>query len=242
MKHLLSRACLLALALTLCGAPIAFADGLKVEMTPQAKKYKKMFEAAADEFNVPVEILEAIAYSETRWQAHVPKGSVSNGKNSQGEQVVEVEAHDGKPIAYGIMGLHDDAFFGRNLYQAAGLIREDPSKLKTDTASNIRGAAALLSYLSGRKTRANSIEQWAAAIATMSGIPQKAIADMHAYEILNAIRLGPESTHYALTQKHVDLTKVYTAEKLRVLAAPRILIERGVPDPKLTVPAFDPKH
>jgi len=33
------------------------------------------FMEASKEFNVPVELLESIAYAETRWRSHVPKGT-----------------------------------------------------------------------------------------------------------------------------------------------------------------------
>jgi hypothetical protein len=235
LKKLTFEACLAAaLCAGLAVSPAALADGAKRELSIHAKRYQQYFNEASAEFNVPVELLEAIAYAETRWHPHVPKGRLK--KN--GEPEVEVEAHDGMPPAYGIMGLRNDGYFGQSLVQGAALIRVTPEEAASDTRTNIRAAAALLSQYSARKTRAFPLEDWEDAVAKYSGIPQREIAQIYTYEILTSIRQGRSSGEYKVSQKHVEMEKVYGKDKLRKLSARRITIETGVPDPKISVPDF----
>jgi hypothetical protein len=232
---LTTKACLLAaLCASLAAPPLALADGKPAELTQSAKRYQQYFNEASSEFNVPVELLEAIAYAETRWHPHVPKGRMK--KN--GEPEVEVESHDGMPLSYGIMGLRDDDFFGHSLAQGAALIRVTPDQAAVDTRTNIRAAAALLAQYGARKTRAFPLEDWEEAVAKYSGIPQREIAQIYTYEILTSIRQGRGSGEFKVSQKHVEMEKVYGRDKLKKLSARRIMIETGVPDPKISVPDF----
>lgn len=215
-------------------APLAFADGKPAELTVSAKQYKQYFREASNEFNVPVELLQSIAYAETRWHPHVPKGKLK--KN--GEPEVEVESHDGMPISYGIMGLRDDNHFGHSLRDGAALIRATPEQAASDTRTNIRAAAALLAHYGARKNKGFPLEDWEAAVARYSGIPQPEIAKIYSYEVLTAIRQGRRSDKFEIDQKHVEMEKVYGKERLRKLSARRITVETGTPDPKISAPDF----
>jgi hypothetical protein len=238
MKTRINAALLAAMcALGAASSPPALADGPKVAQTAQAKRYQTMFEEASAEFNVPVELLQAIAYAETRWKPHVPKGQAM--KN--GEVGVELHDHGGMPPGYGIMGLHEDGYFGRSLSAAAALIRETPATLLSDSRANIRGAAALLAHYGARKTRAFPLEDWEDAVAKYSGIPQREIAQLYTHEIFTAIRQGREGADFKIKQKHVEMEKVYGKDKLRKLSARRITIETGVPDPTISAPDFASK-
>ncbi|MFC0251226.1 transglycosylase SLT domain-containing protein [Massilia consociata] len=228
---------LVALGLGLAGlasAPLAFADGTPTELTVSAKQYKQYFREASKEFDVPVELLQSIAYAETRWHPHVPKGK---GKKN-GEPEVEVESHHGQPISYGIMGLRNDGHFGQSLVQGAALIRVTPEQAASDTRTNIRAAAALLAHYGARKNKAFPLEDWESAVARYSGIPQPEIAQIYTYEVLTAIRQGRRSNMFEIDQKHVEMEKVYGKDKLRKLSARRIMIETGTPDPKISAPDF----
>ncbi|MBS0307330.1 MAG: hypothetical protein JSS58_00035, partial [Proteobacteria bacterium] len=80
------------------------AAGTPPDLTGYPRIYQKWFEEAAAEFDVPVELLQAIAYTETRWRPLVPKGQAK--KN--GEDFQEVVWHEGEmPPAYGIRGLRN---------------------------------------------------------------------------------------------------------------------------------------
>lgn len=234
MKVTVKARLIVVLCAGLAGAPLAFADGRPAELSVSAKQYKQYFKEASSEFNVPVELLEAIAYAETRWHQHVPKGQA----RKNGEPDVEVDPHGGMPPNYGIMGLRNDTHFGTSLVQAAGLIREQPATLISNTRANIRGAAALLAHYGARKTRAFPLEDWEQAVALYSGIPQREIAQLYTYEIFTAIRQGREGADYKIRQRHVEMEKIYGRDKLKKLAAPRITVETGVPEPTISAPDF----
>ena len=225
---------LVALCASLAGAPLAFADGKPAELTVSAKQYKQYFRDASNEFNVPVELLQSIAYAETRWHPHVPKGKLK--KN--GEPEVEVESHHGMPISYGIMGLRNDTHFGQSLSQGAALIRVTPEQAASDTRTNIRAAAALLAQHGARKSKSFPLADWEGAVARYSGIPQPEIAQIYSYEVLTAIRQGRRSDKFEIDQKHVEMEKAYGRDKLKKLSARRITIETGTPDPKISAPDF----
>lgn len=235
MKLKSSAGLLLALCFAgLATAPPVLADGKPAELTVHAKRYQQLFQAASAEFNVPVELLEAIAYAETRWQPHVAKGKAVKS----GEPEVEVESHAGMPISYGVMGLRNDPYFGYSLTQGAALIRATPATVESDTRANIRAAAAVLAQYGARKTRAFPLEDWAEAVARYSGIPQPDIAQMYSYEVFSAIRQGREGQGYKVHQRHVEMEKIYGKDKLKKLSGKRITIETGVPDPKISAPDF----
>jgi hypothetical protein len=184
-------------------------------LSPQAKTFQQYFEEAAIEFNVPVELLQGIAYAETRWQPIVPKGHT--GKMP--EHGVEVESHHGMPTGYGVMGLHDDPYFGHSLIRAARLIGQRPATLQSDMRANIRGAAALLSRYGAPHTRASPLEAWEAALAKYSGIAQRDGAQLYTYEIFAAIDQGRRSDQFAVTRRPIDLEKIYGKETLKRLSA-----------------------
>ncbi len=89
-----------------------------------------IFESAGREFDVPPQILVALAYHET------------------GLQPVPTLADDSDrhvPASYGLMGLPE--FGGRSVARAARLLHLDVELVKSDLETNIRGAAALLQGL-----------------------------------------------------------------------------------------------
>jgi hypothetical protein len=235
VKSLMSAVLLLA---SLGTVYTVYAAADSSELTGFPKIYQKWFEEAAAEFDVPVELLQSIAYTESRWRPIVPKGHAK--KN--GEDFQEADWHEGEmPPAYGIMGLRNDPHFGTSLNQAAALIHEMPVTLVTDTRSNIRGAAALLAQYGNRKNRNTPLEQWEEAVARLSGIPEREIAEMQTYEVFNAIKEGRGHDghgkgHYKIKQRVVDLEKVYGHEKLRTLAASRVLIEYSQNNMKMSAP------
>jgi N-acetyl-anhydromuramyl-L-alanine amidase AmpD len=92
------------------------------------------------------------------------------------------------------MALWDNDMFGHSLQRAATLIGQEPEVLKRDPVQNIRGASALLSSLH-RSAKiperiAPSLESWADAIASYTGIQQPDLALGHAYEVLTRLSRG----------------------------------------------------
>jgi hypothetical protein len=107
------------------------------EFTRKMKEanYPALFDNAAEEFNVPADVLKGIAFAETRWDHLIwPPGET-------------VSPDTGMPRPYGIMSLWDNSFFGHSLLEAAQLIGQEPETLKTD---------ALEIYVARRHCCANS--------------------------------------------------------------------------------------
>ncbi|MDP8972548.1 MAG: hypothetical protein M3N45_05095 [Actinomycetota bacterium] len=96
------------------------------------------FEEAADEYDVPVSLLLAMGYVNTRWEMPPPEASAYEPGDPQGRG------------AYGIMQLvrNDDE---DTLGEASRLTGLDEEQLKTDRRSNILGGAALLAEAQGER-------------------------------------------------------------------------------------------
>ncbi len=204
------RHALLAVLLSLVSIP-AFARGIQPpdpQLSSDAQQLDQLFARAGDEFAVPADLLRAIAFVESRWTNHAP--------------VIEEEG--AMPPSYGIMGLRDDDYFGHSLRDAAAMIGRHPDELKNDPQLNIRGTAALLSIL-GRG--AASMEEWEPAVAKLSGIPQEEIARIYTYDVFNSLRVGRSSDSYSVRAHDIDLQKIYGADRLQILSAPRVTVSGG---------------
>ena len=193
-------------------APVAFgADGL----TPDAAQIDRWLAEASAEFDVPLEVLQAVAFVESRWTQLRPN-AVRRVRDAD---------HDLQPGAFGVMGLRDDPHFGYSLRDAAALIGRTPAELVESPQLNIRGAAALLHKYSGGATRAGALESWEDAVSLYSGIPERRVAEMYTYDVFNAILSGRASDRFRIAQKEIRLDRIYGHDKLRVLSAPRLTID-----------------
>src|SRR4051812_35274821 len=75
------------------------------DATIQARiRLQPVFAAAALKYQVPVRVLQAIAYNESRWIQRIPEPT---------------DGEPDMPTAYGVMGLRNDVFFGHSLVIAA---------------------------------------------------------------------------------------------------------------------------
>jgi N-acetyl-anhydromuramyl-L-alanine amidase AmpD len=132
--------------------------------------FDPMFEKAAAEFNVPVSLLKAVGFVETRWQ-----------------MVGGLEEFEGRPPTYGVMALR-----GEQVTRGATLAGVSEDEVKSDVLSNIRAAAALLDEAADEQQidRAN-LGAWAPIVAKASGIEQpEAQASYVHQEIYRVIREG----------------------------------------------------
>jgi hypothetical protein len=98
----------------------------------------KEFDEAADKYDVPVTLLLAMGYVNTRWEMPPPGASAHKPGDPQGRG------------AYGIMQLvrNDDE---DTLGEASKLTGISEEQLKTDRKSNILGGAALLAEAQGER-------------------------------------------------------------------------------------------
>jgi len=204
------------------------------ELTAEAAQMNRWFAEASVEFDVPVEVLQSIAFVESRWKHMVPSSDelrvasregVSDHRPALATRNPQLATHDHQPPAFGVMGLRDDDHFGHSLLDAAALLGRTPEELRRDPQLNIRGAAALLAQYGAGLGRADAVELWEPAVARLSGIPQAAIAEMHTYDVFNAILSGRASEQFRIAQREISLEAIYGSEKLETLSAPRLTID-----------------
>ena len=141
-------------------APVAVAGELQLD---------PIFNHAAVEFGVPVDLLKAVGFAETGWQ------------------MVRGEAEFvGQPRAFGVMALR-----GAHLERGAALAGVSAAEARFRPEANIRAAAAVLASLADElQVNRADYAAWAPAVARYSGIvaPEGQAAYVHegVYAVLNA--------------------------------------------------------
>src|ERR687893_3034032 len=113
-------------------------SGKALAQAPPSSSLVEEFKEAAKEYEVPVSLLLAMSYVNTRWEMPPPEASAYEPGNPQGRG------------AYGIMQLvrNDDEDTLGEASRLTGISEED---LKTDRRSNILGGAALLAEAEGER-------------------------------------------------------------------------------------------
>jgi N-acetyl-anhydromuramyl-L-alanine amidase AmpD len=149
-----------------------FASGGAAMALTQNASGQKMawFDAAAKEFNVPVSVLVALSYNESRLETHAG-ASIDGGYGLMDLRTytpAQVSGRDGRKVAPAPKKSADYYTLDR----AAKLLHVSADKLKSDDKLNIRGGAAVLAdeakRLNGGKTPA-AAGDWYAAVAEFSG-------------------------------------------------------------------------
>src|SRR6218665_2207315 len=128
------------------------------------------FARAGQDFQVPAELLKAIAYAETRFEM------------IQGHQEFE-----GMPAASGLMALR-----GGNLTEGARLAGVSVEEARTQPEANIRAAAALLSqWAQAEGIAREDVGAWAPGVVKLSGItnPEAQAQYVHR-EVYGVMRSG----------------------------------------------------
>lgn len=143
------------------------------------------FKTAAEEYRVPVELLLAMGYVNTRWEMPPPQAS--------GYEEGEL---DGKGL-YGIMALVRNPA-ADTLGEAASLTGLSEDELKTSREANIRGGAALLAKSQGEKPL--RLDEWFGAIngAGGNGRAYEAVGGiggggLYVDQVLDTLKAGAEA-------------------------------------------------
>lgn len=153
------------------------------------------FSKAAQEFGVPQSVLEALSYSQSRWEAHAGEHNTDGGYGPMNlldgtlfaaDQAEAKNGTDGTAVGTGPEAVD-------TLGQAAKLLGVDRDALRMDADANIRGGAALLAAKQkslGLAVGATSDPgQWYAALADASGSAEETAAATFAddaYAVLSA--------------------------------------------------------
>ncbi|MEV4813346.1 N-acetylmuramoyl-L-alanine amidase [Micromonospora avicenniae] len=140
---------------------------------PARTAIESAFERAANEFDVPRDLLVAVGYGESRLDAHDGKPSQANG--------------------YGVMHLVSNPTL-HSLERAATLTGEPVARLKSTISANIRGGAAVLRDLAdGQGLTAadrDRITAWYPVVARYGGAVADPTARLYADHVYDLLQQG----------------------------------------------------
>ncbi len=170
-------------------------SGKALAQAPPNSSLVEEFKEAAKEYEVPVSLLLAMGYVNTRWEMPAPEASAYEPGNPHGRG------------AYGIMQLvqNDSA---DTLGEASRLSGIPQEQLKTHRGSNILGGAALLAASQGE--RPATLGDYFGAVSGKggSGVPYEAVAGVGAGELYAEHvfkTLGQGAQAYTLDGEQVSL-------------------------------------
>jgi len=146
-----SKAFLCACSAALLAACTAGEVYERTDISDEVVALNASFEQAATEFGVPVELLKAIGYVETRW-------SMVKGHDDHN--------HNGMEAAHGVMALRGD-----RIMRGAELAGVSENAVETSALHNVRAAAALLAQEADTRTFDRSdLGAWAEAVGGYSNL------------------------------------------------------------------------
>lgn len=163
--------------------------------TPPNPK-EQAFQAAAHEFKVPVDILKAISYTQSRWEDHDGKPSASGGYGLM-HLTAQIEPWDGRGDAKRPIQPRATEEQQYTLDQAASALGTSPEILKIDTAQNIRGAAALLARYARESNNGvlpTNLDEWYTAVARLQNPTDNKAAKGLADAVYDTIQNGAHRT------------------------------------------------
>jgi hypothetical protein len=154
----------------LAGAILFSGAGAGKAIAQRSSSLMEEFRAAAEEYNVPVELLLAMGWVNTRWEMPPPQTSAYRRGDIHGTGI------------YGIMALTQNPS-SNTLGEASRLTGIPEETLKNDRAANIRGGAALLAEARALKRTPERTPQARALSAVEGGPAYDAVAGVGGGEI-----------------------------------------------------------
>ncbi|MBI2419011.1 MAG: Ig-like domain-containing protein [Ignavibacteriales bacterium] len=157
------------------------------------------FESAARQYGIPVDVLKAVSYAETKFYHHVPEGATS---------------HNGKPSVYGIMGLRNDSWFGYSLKIGASLINRTEQEVIDNVQYNIQAGAAYLAHIAAKHTEITAdLNSWKRAVEEYSGIPQTDIKEFYSFDVFHGLKNGGDCNGVQL-MAHPEINMAQFSERV----------------------------
>ncbi|MFJ3903819.1 N-acetylmuramoyl-L-alanine amidase [Streptomyces sp. NPDC090025] len=192
----------------LAGAPPAGAG------VARAGSLQGQFAGAAERHGVPVKVLLAVSYLQSRWDTHGGAPSVTGGYGPMhltdaataladaphhADGTEDARGDDARPPRTGAATRPAAAPSSerlRTLVRAAALSGRSAEALRTDPGANIDGGAALLAAAQRESGRAASADpaDWYGAVARYSGADDTATAAAYANDVFDVIRTGEART------------------------------------------------
>lgn len=164
--------------------PILAADAASQDARQQ------VFSSAAQEFSVPTNVLLALSYEESRWQA--PSGMSNDGGYGLMDLRTEVPQTESGSGLGKTSPQHEAAGF-YTLDTAASLLHVSKTDIETNSTDNVRGAAAVLAQdakqLNGG-TLPTSVSAWYGALEEYSGATDNQTAQDFANAVFTTMGTG----------------------------------------------------
>ncbi|MGW0770551.1 N-acetylmuramoyl-L-alanine amidase [Streptomyces sp. NPDC002676] len=179
-------------------------------------RLQQAFATAAAEYHVPQNVLLALSYLQSRWDAHAGAPSVTGGygpmhlTDAQAALATAEHFAEGSEDARGDearAALHpgpdlkvpaQSALPARlkTLPKAAELTGLSAEQLRTDPVANVTGGAALLADAQKElgEPLSNDPAEWYGAVARFSGADDSATAAAYANDVYDVLRTGEERT------------------------------------------------
>nr|MBA3454780.1 N-acetylmuramoyl-L-alanine amidase [Deltaproteobacteria bacterium] len=154
------------------------------------------FAAAARAHDVPVDLLEAISYVETRWQ-----------------MVIGESEHEGRPAGAGLFAL-----WGDNLAVGAASTGVSEETARMDVTANITAAAARLAgFAEAHGIAGDDLLAWHPVIADFSQSDDPDVRSAYASDVLDALATGAsavaeDGTVIAMFDAHPELGTTHSAQ------------------------------
>jgi hypothetical protein len=163
---------------------------------PSVKTVEKYFTQAANEFQVPEEILKAVGQVQSNW-AQLPESEYGS---------------------YGVMGLIENHFI-QQITLASILANTSKDSIINDAKTNIRAAAALLAYYQKNYSNANTVEDWYQATRELTGLSNEEMKTSLTNRIYKIINEGSKSvTNWSeiikIDPKKVSFQKINHSNKI----------------------------
>ena len=136
---------------------------------PSVATLNNYFNQAALEFKVPVEILKAVGQVQSNW----------------------VQISTSVYGSWGVMGLIDNEF-NNQIGVAARLLNVDSNKIKNDSKTNIRAAAALLNFYQGKNPK-TTLDNWFLATRELTGLNDEEMKTSLAMRFFKVIKDGSKT-------------------------------------------------
>lgn len=148
-----------------------------IQKVPATQQLLDAFSYASKAYNIPEDLLKAVAYEQTRF-TNIIESDLNRSDNEQ-------------PPVYGIMGLRNDNWFGHSLLEGAKLINQPPNIVATNPSLNIEAAAALLSSIADSlEIDRSNLNNWRPALEEFSGIPQQDIKPFFTFDVFKVLSDG----------------------------------------------------
>ena len=215
MGSLSNRRTLALAAAVVFSAGVAAAGGVVPAGAAAPSDRQGEFAAAADEFNVPEELLLAVSYLQSRWEDHNGEYSTSGGfgpmhltdvdhtrargdenhhtgDDARGDERRPMTAPE---VLSAPSATPQAAESLQTIDTAAALIDVDADILRADPAQNIRGGAALLAlYQSEFGALSDDAGDWYGAVARYSQATDEVTAAAFADEVYDVLSTGATMT------------------------------------------------